>query len=60
MIQSFMRDLNTPQHVITMNGGRVEQSETCTFRLSPGVVGYADAQIDDLSLIHISEPTRPS
>ena len=42
-----MRDLNTPQHVITMNGGRVEQSETCTFRLSPGVVGYADAQIDD-------------
>lgn len=47
MIQSFMRDLNAPQHVIALNGGRVEQAETCTFHLSPEVVGYADAQIDD-------------
>lgn len=42
-----MRDLNAPQHVIALNGGRVEQAETCTFHLSPEVVGYADAQIDD-------------
>lgn len=36
-----------PWRVLEVNGGRVEQGDSLRFRLPPGDMRYADAQIDD-------------